>query len=54
MNNLLYMFHATSIIDNISLADISRKIDSDPVLLSVRDLIIKGASSAYKSDDEVI
>ena len=51
LNNLLYMLHATPIIDHISLAEISRKTDSDPVLSRVRDLVRKGARSAYNDDD---
>ena len=51
LNDLLYMLHATPIIDHISLLEISRKTDSDPVLSTVRDLVRKGAKSAYKEDD---
>ena len=51
LNNLLYMLHSTPIVDHISLADISRKTDADPVLSRVRDLVKKGARVASKDDN---
>ena len=54
LNNLLYMLHATPIVDHISLAEIAQKTDSDPVLSRVRDLVRKGAKAAAKDDNDRI
>ena len=51
LNNLLYMLHSTPIVDHISLAEISRKTDTDPVLSRVRNLVRKGAHAASSKVD---
>ena len=50
LNNLLYMLHATPIVDHISLAQIAKKTDSDPVLSRVRELVRQGAKTASRDD----
>ena len=51
LNNLLYMLHATPIVDHITLGEIARETDSDPVLARVRQLLNQGARSASKNDN---